>query len=268
MKRHKSWVLVWIIICFLILLPVFSYAGIGAMPSHEELKGKPREKIKGSYTVYNTGDNPLDVGVYFREYFKLEENKKIAIKDWLHCRPMNFRLGPKEKKEVKYIVRGPERAVGEVMSMIFFSAPSVPGSNVRMSFGVSLYARIDGTDVVNGEINDVELKRVSVPSGGFPPYYAVTVNLDNKGNVHLRPRIKADLYKGRRLVKTVDFPFGWPVFPGQKYNYQGSWRDEEYRLKPGSYVAEIEAGFEGQVLRKKTAFFVDEQGGIFMKKVR
>lgn len=245
-----------------------SYGGVGAIPTFQELKGKPGQKLRGSYTVYNTGDAALEVDVYYEEYFKMEENKQITTKDWLHVRPMRFTLNPQGKREVKFIARVPERAVGEVMSLIFFKAASTAGSNIMMSFGVALYVRTEGTEVVKGEVSDIDFARVVVPTGSAPPQYNIKVKVKDNGNVHLRPQIKVDIYNDRKVIKTVEFVFGWPVFPENSYEYLGSWKEEEYKLQTGSYMAEAEVTFEGQMLKRKTAFFVDEQGNIFMKKVK
>lgn len=244
------------------------FAGIGASPTYLEISGAHGERLKGYFTVYNTGKEPLDVSVYFRKYFKLNENRKIGVKNWLHVRPMRFKLGTEGSREVKYIVQVPEKGIGEVMSLIFFKAPSSPGSNVSMSFGVSIYVGIEGTKVVKGKIEDVRLRRVIIPSGNVPPYYNVTVSVKNEGNVHIRPQIKMDLYRERKKIKMVDLPFGWPVFPNESYNYQCSLDLNGSRLEPGYYLSHIEVSFDGQVLKKKTAFFVDRDGNIILKRAK
>lgn len=249
-------------------LPAISYAagGIGALPTHYELKGSSGEKLKGSYSVYNSGEKPVEVEVYFRDYFKLEENMDIDTKDWLYVRPKKFRLNPQEKREVKYIARVPEGAVGEVMSMIFFRAPSGPDSNVMMSFGVSLYVMIEETEVIKGEIGDIKLNKVFPSAGDLLPYYSVEIPVKNNGNVHLRPHIKIDLYRDKKKLKTSDVPFGWPVFPNETYRYLGSWKEEDIQLDYGSYMVEAEVRFYDQILKKKSAFFVDKQGNVCTKK--
>ena len=264
----KNYLIVLLIFSSLTMWADSSYAGIGAIPTYKEESSVANTKITGSFNVYNTGDNAVDVDVYFKDYYKSEENKSIRSKHWLHVRPMKFNLGPKANREVKYIARVPEDAVGEIMTLIFFRAPSAPESNVMMSFGVSLYVAIEGTEILNGEIENINIEKIFAPAGGNPPQYNIKVILKNSGNVHLRPQINIKMYKDKKVLKTVDFPYGWPVFPGSDYEYIASWQEREFKFKQGSYKAVAEVKIGDQELKRATAFYSDKDGNIKMKRIK
>lgn len=266
MRYFRSIVSLVLVICFITLIPCMVYAGIGAKPFFQELEGQVGEKLEGVYSVYNTGDTPLEVEVYLKDHFRSEENKDISAGDWLSCEQMEFTLGPEETKDIKFVAQVPEGAVGEIMGMIFFSAASSTGSNIKMSYGVPVYVKIKDSAIVKGSIKDIKIKKMIEAPKGISPYYQASVLVENEGNVHLRPTILIKLYRDKEFVKTVLFPFGKPVFPSGSHNYMSTWKVEEFEIPSGDYIAEAEVSFYEEILKKKTGFAVDKDGNIKMHK--
>ena len=266
MNRLKIIILLILTFCFVTIYPCMSYEGIGVKPSFQEVEGNSGEAIKVVYSVYNTGDKPLDVEIYFKDRFKLEENKEIFAKDWISCEQMKFTLGPQETKDIKFIAKVPEEAFGEIMGMIYFCAGSSAGAGIKMSYGVPVYVRIKNTTVIKCNIKDIEIKKETKTPKNIPLHYKALVLFENEGNVHLRPKVKVRLYKDDKKALNVLFPFGKPVFPDGSFNYVSSWDVTEFKLQPGLYVAEAEVTFNGEVLTKKAGFKVDEDGNIHMDK--
>ena len=254
-----------IIVCLIGLFTGLSYAGIGAQPDFQEFTGNPGEKIEGVYSVYNTGDKPLKVEVYYKDHFKLDENKAITAQDWISCEEKEFILGAGETKEVKFTAIVPAKAFAEVMGMIFFSGGSVQGAGVKMSYGVPVYVRIKDTALVKGDIKSVELQKIIKTPKDVPPRYKALVRLENTGNVHLRPEVKIKVYKEDKFVKNILFPFGKPIFPTDSFNYQSSWEVSEWEIPEGHYkgIVQVSLG-EENIVETETGFTVTKDGSIKM----
>ncbi len=240
-------------------------AGIGAQPAFQEFEGQPGEVIEGVYSVYNTGDKPLAVEVYFKDHFKMDENKDIFAKDWLSCEEMKFTLKAEEKKDIKFRARVPQEAFAEIMGMIYFCAASSTGSTIKMSYGVPVYIRIKDTAVTKAQLDSFKIEKVVETPKEIPHFYRARLLLENKGNVHLRPKIKVRLLQDGEFVKTILFPFGKPVFPGNSHNYQTSWNVGEFEISPGIYKAESEVAFNGSILKKQDTLIVEKGGKIYTK---
>lgn len=252
---------------FVLAPPAFA---IGTDKVVEEIEGKPGEVLTGSYRVFNTKDHKTHIDVDFKDWFVLPENKKEGIEasKWLKLEPMSFDLEPSESREVKYEVCVPEKAVGELVAMIYFAGPGAPGSNMNIRFGVSLYVAIAGTEKIAAEIGNFIMKKPIMPKNYKTPFNCAMVTIKNKGNVHIRPTIKVVVkdMKGNEVQK-IGFKYGWPVYPGGEYTYQGDWYVE--KIPQGIYQAEVKVSVDKikDVLRKKIFFDVDKDGNIEIKKI-
>lgn len=261
--RKSQITLVWALTITLCLLSVNSlFAGITVEPVRQEIKVSPGEKAQGSYFVYNVGKEPTHVTVGPRDWFVLKENKDISVDSWLKITPQELDLEPGERKEVKYEVAVPTKAIGELVAMISFVPQAEEESAINVVFSVSLYVMIEGTEILKGEISKVDIRRWE-SEGSSDLRLAVLV--ENRGNVHLRPKgkIVIEERKGKE-IKEVELTYGWPVYPGKNRAYFGDWKGAS--LKSGKYeaTATVDYGDPENILKGTVSFKVDKNGNIEM----
>jgi len=210
------------------------FAGIGVDPTVTEISVSPGGKAKGTFTVVNDGDESVQVVVQPENWPR--KRGAIDISSWLKIKPEEFKLGAKGVRKVKYKVKVPKEAQGELMSMVFFAttAPAGRAVNIRTRFGVALYVTVKGTEVLEGEISDFRVKKVKSKEEKEKLYFTALV--ENRGNVHFRPRGKVVIEdeQGKKLDE-VEVQYGWPVFPKNRRLYRANWEPEE--IVPGNYRA-------------------------------
>ena len=223
-------------ICILLLGLFFSFsplfAGIGVEPTVVEKCVSQGGKVKGIFTVVNDGDESVQVVVQPENWPRKRE--AVDISSWLEIKPEEFELGPKGRKKVKYKVRVPKEAEGELMSMVFFAttAPAGRAVNIRTRFGVALYVTVKGTEVLEGEVSDLKVEKTTSEEKREKFHFAALV--ENGGNVHFRPRGKVIIENGEgKKLDEVEMQYGWPVFPDNKQLYRANWQPEE--ILPGTY---------------------------------
>lgn len=215
---------------FLSFSPLF--AGIGVDPTVIERCVSQGGKAKGIFTVVNDGDESVQVVVQPENWPRKRE--AVDISSWLKIKPEEFKLGAKGVRKVKYKVRVPKDTEGELMSMVFFAttAPAGRAVNIRTRFGVALYVTVKGTEVLEGEILDFKVKKTT--SKEQREKFHFTALVENKGNVHFRPRGKVIIENGEgKKLDEVEIQYGWPVFPNDKRLYRANWEPEE--ILPGTY---------------------------------
>ena len=261
--RKSQITIVWALtITFCLLFVNFLFGGITVEPVRQEIKASPRKETQGSYFVHNVGKEPTHVTVAPRDWFVLKENRGISVDSWLRITPQELDLEPGERKEVKYEVAVPTRAIGELVAMISFVPQAEEESMINVVFSVSLYVMIEGTEILKGEISKVDIRRWE-KEGSSDLRFGVVVN--NKGNVHLRPKgkIVIEERKGKE-IKEVELTYGWPVYPGKNRAYFGDWKGAS--LKSGKYkaTATVDYGDPENILKKTVSFEVDKKGNVEM----
>lgn len=245
-------------------------AGIGVDPTVMEISVSPGGKAKGVFTVVNDGDESVQVVVQPENWPR--RKKAIDITSWLKIKPEEFKLGAKGVRKVRYKVKVPKEAEGELMSMVFFAttAPAGRAVNIRTRFGVALYVTIKGTEVLEGEISDFKVKKVKSKEEKEKLYFTILV--ENRGNVHFRPRGKVIIEDGEgEKLDEVEVQYGWPVFPENRQLYRANWEPEE--ILPGTYKAiaifnygDIYSELDKQ-LEKDISFEVTDKGEIVTTEV-
>jgi hypothetical protein len=221
----------------------------------QELRVSAGGSQEGSYYVYNETDKNLYIKVSARNWFVLEENEDIKIDSWLEFEPEEFNLSPGEWGKLKFKVKVPEEAKGELSAMISFAPQNQNNSMLNVVFSVSLYCIIEGTDVVRASIEEVAVRRQK-------DKLQVAVAVKNEGNIHLRPRGKVIVQKGKKELFEINLGYGWPVYPHRSEAYFGNIKWPE--LKKGKYKAKaiIDYGKPGNILKKSINFRVDKKGDI------
>jgi len=208
------------------------FAGIGVDPTVIERCVSQGGKAKGTFTVVNDGDESVQVVVQPENWPRKRE--AVDISSWLKIKPEEFKLGAKGVRKVKYKVRVPKDAEGELTSMVFFAttAPAGRAVNIRTRFGVALYVTVKGTEILEGEILDLKIKKTT--SKEKREKFHFTALVENGGNVHFRPRGKVIIENGEgKKLDEVEIQYGWPVFPNNKRLYRANWEPEE--ILPGTY---------------------------------
>jgi len=253
----------------LLLLNISSlllYAGIGVEPTVTELSLSPGKRKSGSFMVLNDEDKVIKVKVELEDWPRGRET--IDVGSWLEVEPREFELGSGEVKKVKYKIRVPEEAKGELAAMVFFGslAPAGGGVGIRTRFGVSVYVAIKGTEVVEANIEKLDVAKYSgEDSDNYGINFGVTVG--NVGNVHIRPKGKVVIEdKEGSRIKEVDIFYGLPVSPQGKRTFAAIWKRGV--LPPGEYKGKATItygdlyGLRDKISSYETLFSVNEQGEI------
>jgi len=216
-------------------------AEVRVSPTITQLSLASGEEKSDFFSVYNAGDKQLSVEVQEEELLKSSEDGKGAdVNAWFKVEPEKFDIGPGETKSVRYNIKVPKGQRGELRGQIFFAtnADFAGGIGIKNRFGVAVYVAIKGTEVVKAKITEVDVSKA--PDNKNIKF---SVIVQNKGNVHIRPRGKL-LVKNKEgnTVKELALPYGYPIMPNAGHAYDAIW--EGMDLLKGKYkiVASIQYG--------------------------
>lgn len=205
---------------------------IAITPSIQAFELLPGEKVESQITVANTEEETLQVVPVMKTWFELKENKGIKVSDWLEYESAaSFSLKPGESKTLRFHVRAPKKAVGELIGMLSFRTKSPTRTSVEFVMSSAVYLALKGTEKLKGQVAAFTV----TPSSS---QLTAGILVRNAGNVHLRP------YGILQILDSKDQPYanvelekGQPVYPGQQRAYMGTIKD--FTLKPGQYTAVI-----------------------------
>jgi len=227
------------------------YAGIGVEPIQVEISVDRGIESSGICKVLNTGEKKMQVTVRTEDWLKLG----IDPDTWLTIEPKQFIVEPGSVSEVKYNVSAPLIASGEFMAMIFFSGVE-ENNSVGTEFGIPIYATIKGTEVINGEI--IEINANYNEKDGLNGY----INIKNNGNVHIRPYTSINVINNEgNSIAYFGAQYGLPVQVSKERKY--AFTKKDIKLIPGTYkiIAESEYGSlyktEGKA-KKEIEFIVNK----------
>jgi len=268
--KLKSLGLIYIII-ILIAFGGIAYAGIGAHPTVTEVIVPPDKITKGTIKIANGGTEAVQVIVQPEDWLKRRTGEStFPVEEWLTVTPAEFTVEPVSIKEVEYTIKPPRGAKGELNAMVFFAtaAETQTGLDVTSRFGVSIYAAIEGTIDLECDINSVKVRRniIEKEDGGTIDRGMVfTINVENKGNVHIRPAgmITVNDQYGNNF--DIEIEKGFPVYPGSSLNYAIIW--DETDLLAGYYEATITLDYGNiynidEVFEKTIDFSIDVEGNV------
>jgi hypothetical protein len=210
MRYYKVFITAAVITTALLLsIQHLSYAevALGPMTKTIQLSAGSSEAVE--YKLYNSGEEPVTVEISARTWFRLPENQDIEVSDWLDIKTDKITLEPKHEHTLNFVVDVPKQAVGELAAMIYFTPEQEESQMLKTSYGASLYVFVKGTEIVEPRIGEVIISKRDET-------YYIAVAIENKGNVHFRPKVKADITSGE-FKETVVLPFGKPIFGGQDY---------------------------------------------------
>ncbi|MCG3204694.1 MAG: hypothetical protein KCHDKBKB_01409 [Elusimicrobia bacterium] len=219
-------------------------------PSVQSFNVKPGESVGGEVSVTNTDGETLQIVPVTKNWFVLPANKAIKVEDWLKMHSNSFELKDGETKKIKFTVKAPKKAQGELVGMLSFRTKSDSRSTVEFMLSGAVYAVIIGTEKLSGDIRAmmVNPSTDSVQAG---------ILVRNTGNVHLRPHGIMQIANDKdQLVANVELEHGQPTYPGNERPYMGVVKD--LRMSPGKYWAQIELkDFDrGVMIEKRRQKFV------------
>ena len=219
-------------------------AGIGVQPTITELRVAPGGAKTGSFRVANSSEEPAAVKVEIEDWLKFRTGESpIDVEAWLFMDETEFELEPNEVRSIGYQIIAPPDIEGELIAMVFFSSQVPGGGTVSITgrFGVALYAGIEGTEVIDADVADLNVSGSSLG-----------VVIENKGNVHLRPY-------GRVIIRDLEgnfvhegkIPYSAVIFAGKKHAYPMNLDMEGF--SSGNY--EVEAIFDTGTIYEKSKTF-------------
>lgn len=238
---HRSLRMLWhVTIAALILtgMPNGVEAGLQVGPSRVVLEGRPGQSLKGSFAVRNDGEIPLRVDVEPEDWAGGMHGERAAP-NWISVRPSQFTIKPGQERKVRYKIRVPKGASGELRTQVFFTTHTEGSVGLRSRLGVIIYVAIEGSVLIEGDVTAVKLfYKASTPEIARPDRFEIVINIQNLGTVHVVPRGRAVIrtMKGR-LVAKIDLPSGWGLLPNEQDAYHAI--GHGVHLRPGRYLLEL-----------------------------
>ena len=227
-------------IIFIIMLTLFFFqgeialaevVGLSAGQSIFSFSMEPGKQEKFSVNIQNISDYAEKVNInsndfIFGENSKIanlvQENEASGMNGWISMEEQsNMELGPKEKKELKFVISVPENAsIGSHYALVLINA--IPKTEEEILKSTSVNGRIGIYVLINvsGETSGRGiLKNFEVP---FLIWKNTTMKMEfeNQGNIHYIPhgevQIK-NLFTKNSQKMEVEKHF---VFPGKKYLFE------------------------------------------------
>ncbi|MCS7228090.1 MAG: hypothetical protein NZ839_03900, partial [Endomicrobia bacterium] len=217
-------------------------------PSRYEFLLSPGEKIKGYYLVTNDTDKPQIITVSIKDWFISEWNKDISCQQWLKINSKKkFVLQPKENKKVIFTAITPINAKGALFSMITVNSIDVKETGLNIALSVPVILIIKGTEKYDAEIKNLKFKI-------FNNELQVSLDVINKGNVHLRPKGTCKISNDETTL-IIELPEIRPVYPGMTRTIFGS--KSIQNIPDGKYTCEINIFASPLEFIKKTQIQVE-----------
>jgi P pilus assembly chaperone PapD len=252
-------------------MPGLLYAGVGVSPENIEMVVAQGSQTKGIYNVVNDTAEPAHVKVDVEDWLKSRLGKVgIPVDQWLKVEPMEFDIGPKETKEVEYVITPPEGQEGELAAMVFFGTPSKDGGfSITSRFGVSIYAAIENTIRLGCNIRKVgvyrDVRSLKKGAGLSDRKVVFNIEVENSGNVHIRPTGTIGITGEKGYSDSVKIERGFPVYSEKSLSYGIPWNNTN--VAPGKYEASILLDYGSlykmdRKIEKKIPFTVNADGTV------
>lgn len=214
-------------------------AALSVSPTRVVIQGKPGQKLAGEFDVTNTGKEVIAIAVEPEDWAGGAAGGRGAVA-WLKIQPEQLGLKPGQSRKVKYTLRVPKDASGEMRAQIFFTtALEEGGEGMRSRLGAILYVVIKGTPRVQAALGAIKVHYTASTAGiAKPDRLDVALRIHNQSNVHLIPEGKM-VFKDAddQVVARVLLPPGWGLLPGEESLYHAI--AAGVYLKPGRYTLEV-----------------------------
>ncbi|MFA6320699.1 MAG: hypothetical protein WCY36_02440 [Candidatus Omnitrophota bacterium] len=264
----------YIIITFFVMLCMFvsapsSYANVSVQPDSTELIVESGKVIKGVLQVRNDAAEEVHVKVEPEDWMKKKSTgASVSVKDWLTVSSLEFDMAPGEDKNVDYSICVPEDSAAEVVAMVFFSTTAPQGNlNITNRYGVSIYAAVSDKLNIDCALVNIEVSRDSVKTdeGIVNKGIIFILNLENKGNAHLRPTGSIEVTGDDGARYNIPIERNFPVYPEGKLSQRVMWKKES--LPAGKYEAEVKLDYGAlykldKKINKAVSFTVEKDGSI------
>lgn len=227
-------------------------------PYRVEMTLPTGEHREGTFTVANPSDAPIKIKITVEDWSSLQEGRTVVRGEgsslsWLKLNPVKLTLEPHQSETVRYTVQLPDGETGGRAAMIYFATvpeAGAKGISIVNRVGTALYAIAEGTEIIQGEIDTIRIKRTK-------PSFMAEVAVKNLGNIHIRPGGRIVITKKAEEILTIPFNEpGFPVFPEQRYIFETRRKEE---LDPGTYSLELIMEFGEEELRKTLEFEVPQE---------
>ena len=173
--------------------------------------------------------------------------------EWVSVKPKRLTLRPGQTARVKYQIRVPRQASGELRAQMFFTTETRTGSMpMRSRLGTVIYVGVEGTERIEAAITRWSVSYTSgTPGAPRPDRLDVLVGIQNHGNAHIVPSgtILIDDEEGRR-VATASWREGWGLLPREEDAYHAV--EPGVHLKPGRYTMTLVVTVGGDLRKPVT----------------
>lgn len=230
-------------------------AGLSVSPTRVVLQGKPSAVLTGFFTLENQGHEPLRVLVEPEDWSGGVGGARGKV-EWLTVKPTSLALRAGKHARVKFTVRIPKTASGELRTQVFFTmeGAAAPGSMpMRSRLGTIIYVGIEGTEHIDAAITSVQgFYTASTPGIAQPDRLDLAIDIHNRSNTHIVPdgQVVIRSEKDQLTVAIVRLQSGWGLLPNEQDTYHAI--EHNVHLKPGSYVLDITIFYGGDLRHPAT----------------
>ena len=216
-----------------------AYAALTVSPSRVVLKGHPSQVLVGFFAVKNEGDAPMQVMVEPEDWSSGVQGARGSV-GWMTVQPTRLSIRPGKTARVKYRIRIPKEASGELRTQVFFTTDVTEGSMpMRSRLGTIIYVGIEGTEHIEAAIRGVDdAYTASTPGVARPDRPDFVLAIQNLGNTHIVPEGQVVVHdQDGEVAATVPLPPGWGLLPNEEDGYHAM--RHGIHLKPGRYTVEV-----------------------------
>lgn len=205
----------------------------------------PEEEYRGEFDISNDGSEEIKVIISLEEFCGSDTavGKDGEVdKKWISISPAELYVPPKESQKCRFKIKLPKEGRGEYRVYAFFQDVSQKKEgqqiNIAVRFGSIICAVVKGTEIVKGEIRNIQL------AGSKPGRFFVKIY--NGGNVHAKPIgdliVKNILRNDKEIIMPINTK-GVSVLPATEEEYLAK---GDVNLEPGIYsvIARIDYGRE------------------------
>lgn len=227
---------------------------ISISPQRYELFLSEGEEKEIRFAVINDRDFEQEVTISSRPWHILEENKHIQTDEWFSYSPEKLSLKPKEEGLLVCKVKCPKGGVGFLNNVISFTEGQRYGGMISLIISVPVYV------IVKDKTNfDIEISSIIFRNNPVSKKNEILLGLENKGNVYIRPKGKFEIYKGKKLVYSYNFPETYPIFVKEKGWLFFPYEEKNF-FKDGKYKFVLELNLWDVVNVKKEKDFLIKKG--------
>lgn len=233
--RWRTWVGASLFLAMAGILPAGTFLDI--RPGVVELSAPAGQTINGHFLISNSAPESLHYIIKVEDGWAQQVGgpSSVSPEEWFFLKlPKNKIIRPNRAKKIPYRIKVPSQLNGEVLALVFFSAPPQAGSGqsvgIQFRHGIPVYLSAKGTEEAT-----LSVKR---SMAGFTPEGSLrfSVNLVLEGNAHVRPRgewVMTDFFG--QEIERIPLDYGMPIFPGAGRDYTA--RSKLDRWASGPYKA-------------------------------